>query len=45
MFGDDPLALERFTECMPPPKVGLHPNIDKQQTTNMLFHIKIRVRC
>jgi hypothetical protein len=30
MSGDDPLVLESFEYCMPPPKVDLHSKIDKK---------------
>jgi hypothetical protein len=45
MFGDDLLALGSFADCMPPPRADLHPNIEKQERTSMLFHIQVRVRC
>ena len=38
-YGDDLLALGSFVDYTPPPRADLHPKIDKQKTTSMLFHI------
>ena len=45
MSGDDLLALRSFTDYTTPPSVDLHPKIEKQEMTSMIFHIQIRVRC
>jgi hypothetical protein len=33
------------TDFTPPPRANLHPKIEKQRTTSMIFHTYVRVRC
>jgi hypothetical protein len=37
--GDDLLVLGSFVDCTPLPRDDLHPKIDKQKTTRILFYI------
>ena len=39
--GDDPLTLESFVDCTPPPKAGLRSKIEKQKATSMIFIYKL----
>ena len=41
MSGDDPLTLESFANCTPPPKAGMHSKIDKHKSTSMQFIYKL----
>jgi hypothetical protein len=37
MFGDDILEFGSSTDFTPPPRDDMHPKIEKQRTTSMIF--------